>query len=203
MLDLREIKSNFRVISWLGTKELKGRLKVLSLLPPDSIGVEVGVHKGDFSAHILKLVKPKKLFLIDPWKYEPDPRYRNSLYGSQNEKEQLELDERYQQVMNRFSNEIEAGKVTILRQLSVEAAQQFDSNSLDWVYIDGNHLYEFVKQDLQLYFPKIKPGGFLCGDDYGITGWWEKGVLKAVDEFKAEHPELRFKQFGTQFFFWK
>lgn len=203
MLDLREIKSNFRVISWLGTKELKGRLKVLSLLPPDSIGVEVGVHKGDFSAHILKLVKPKKLFLIDPWKYEPDPRYRNSLYGSQNEKEQLELDERYQQVMNRFSHEIEAGKVTILRQLSVEAAQQFDSNSLDWVYIDGNHLYEFVKQDLQLYFPKIKPGGFLCGDDYGITGWWEKGVLKAVDEFKAEHPNLRFKQFGTQFFFWK
>lgn len=203
MLDLREIKSNFRVISWLGTKELKGRLKVLSLLPPASIGVEVGVHKGDFSAHILKLVKPKKLFLVDPWKYEPDPRYRNSLYGSQNDKEQLELDERYQQVMNRFSNETKAGKVTILRQLSAEAAQQFDPESLDWVYIDGNHLYEFVKQDLQLYFPKIKPGGFLCGDDYGITGWWEKGVLKAVDEFKAEHPELRFKQFGTQFFFWK
>lgn len=203
MLDLQDIKSNLKVISWLGTKELKGRLKVLSLLPPGSIGVEVGVHTGDFSAHILKLVKPAKIFLIDPWKYEPDPRYRNSLYGSKNKQEQVELDERYQQVVDRFSEDIEAGKVTILRQLSVEAAQQFDSESLDWVYIDGNHLYEFVKQDLQLYFPKIKPGGFLCGDDYGIKGWWESGVMKAVDEFKAEHRDLRFQQFGTQFMFWK
>lgn len=203
MLDLREIKSNLKVLSWLGSKELKGRLKLLSLFPPSSVGIEVGVHTGDFSSHILKLVKPAKLFLIDPWKYEPDPRYEKSLYGSRNKQQQEELDGRYNRVVKRFSPEIETGTVTILRQTSAEAAESFDSDSVDWVYIDGNHTYEFVKQDLQLYFPKIKAGGFLCGDDYGIKGWWEGGVLKAVDEFKAEHPNLRFRQYGTQFIFWK
>ncbi len=203
MLNQKEIRSNLKVLSWLGSKESKSRLKLLSLFPPSSVGVEIGVHTGDFSASILKLIKPSKLFLIDPWKYEPDDRYRNSFYGSKVQNQQQTMDARYNQVSKRFSQEIETGTVEIMRTTSVEAAQSFDSESLDWVYIDGNHTYEFVKQDLQLYFPKLKLGGLLCGDDYGIKGWWEAGVLKAVNQFKEEHPDLHFKQFATQFIFLK
>jgi hypothetical protein len=203
MLNLRQIKNNLNLLYWLNSKELKGGLKLLSLFPLSSIGVEIGVHTRGFSSNILKLIKPAKLFLIDPWKYEPYPRYRNSVYGSQNQQQQDGMDTRYNRVCNRFSKEIEAGVVTILRQSSAEAANYFDSNSVDWVYIDGNHTYEFVKQDLQLYFPKVKAGGFICGDDYGIKGWWEGGIMKAVNEFKAEHPNLHFQQFGTQFLFSK
>ena len=40
----------------------------------------------------------------------------------------------------------------------------------DWIYIDGNHTYEYVKQDLEGYRPKVKPGGYMAGDDYGTKG---------------------------------
>ncbi|MFP4121478.1 TylF/MycF/NovP-related O-methyltransferase [Coleofasciculus sp.] len=53
--------------------------------------------------------------------------------------------------------------------------------------MDGNHLYEFVKKDLETYYPKVKTGGYITGDDYGATQkWWEDGVKKAVDEFRSQ-----------------
>jgi len=58
--------------------------------------------------------------------------------------------------------------------------------SLNIIYIDGNHLYEFVKQDLELYYRTVKEGGLITGDDYGDGGWWQGGVKKAVDEFVAK-----------------
>ena len=54
------------------------------------------------------------------------------------------------------------------------------------VYIDGNHLYEFVKGDLEVYWSKVKSGGYIAGDDYGVRGWWQNGVTKAVDEFRSK-----------------
>ncbi len=48
--------------------------------------------------------------------------------------------------------------------------------------IDGNHFYEYVKQDMELYLKKVKVGGYLTGDDYTEEGWWKGGVKKAVDE---------------------
>ena len=51
------------------------------------------------------------------------------------------------------------------------------------VYIDGNHLYDFVKKDLNLCYSKVKPGGLITGDDYSEGGWSSGGVKRAVDEF--------------------
>jgi hypothetical protein len=42
-----------------------------------------------------------------------------------------------------------------------------------------------VKKDLEVFALKVKPGGLLAGDDYGVRGWWEHGVTRAVDEFVA------------------
>jgi methyltransferase family protein len=35
----------------------------------------------------------------------------------------------------------------------------------DWIYVDGDHQYEAVKKGLESYLPKVKPGGFITGDD--------------------------------------
>jgi hypothetical protein len=45
-------------------------------------------------------------------------------------------------------------------------SELFEDNSLDFVYIDANHTYEGVKEDIKYWYPKVKPGGLLLGHDY-------------------------------------
>ena len=76
----------------------------------------------------------------------------------------------------------------ILKMLSEEAVEQFDNNTFDFIYIDANHAYEYVKHDLELWYPKLKKGGIIMGDDYTINDIEMCfntlfGVKKAVDEF--------------------
>jgi hypothetical protein len=154
-------------------------------MPKHSVCAEIGVHLGDFSERILRVVQPKKLHLIDPWKYESDSTYQRSLYGGQKGGDQHTMDRRYDQVVARFQAQLDSGQVQFHRAYSSDAAGDFADGELDWVYIDGNHLYEFVKKDLELYGPKVKPGGFITGDDYDYSGWWQGGVKRAVDELVA------------------
>jgi len=48
----------------------------------------------------------------------------------------------------------------------VEAAPQIPDASLDFVYLDGDHTLRGIMFDLNLYAPKVRPGGMVCGDDY-------------------------------------
>lgn len=57
------------------------------------------------------------------------------------------------------------------------------TDSLDWSYIDGDHTYEAVLADLHAYAHKVRPGGFLAGDDYVQGGRYRGGVKHAIDEF--------------------
>jgi hypothetical protein len=176
-----------------------GRQFVLEMLPKRSVGAEIGVHLGDFSQRILDSVSPRELHLIDPWEYQGEDAYKRAWYGGGAKGGQRELDDRHSWVLRRFKHDISAGRVKVHRGYSTEILSRFPDRSLDWVYIDGNHLYDFVKQDLALSLRKVRPGGFITGDDYTEEGWWEGGVKKAVDEFadsQAVHLiELRNQQF--------
>lgn len=158
---------------------------VLDMLPRASIGAEIGVHQGDFSEAILEVVAPSRLHLIDPWKHEPSPLYQRALYGGRAEHGQDQMDERHAGVLARFDDEIRAGQVVVHRGQSADALAALPDDSLDWVYIDGNHLYEFVALDLELSLRKTRPGGLITGDDYAEGGWWQGGVKRAVDELAA------------------
>jgi Methyltransferase domain len=176
---------------------------VLDQLPKSSAGMEIGVHKGDFSALILEVVSPTVLHLVDPWKHEAADAYKDAWYGGQAADGQREMDERYEAVRARFSAAVTSGQVVLHRAPSTDVLPAMPDGSLDWVYIDGNHLYEFVKQDIELSFQKVRVGGFVTGDDYAEGGWWEGGVKRAVDEFVgapgAELREIR----GGQYIFEK
>ena len=112
-------------------------------------------------------------------------RYEDARYGGASARGQADMDDLHASVLRRFAAPIAAGIVVVQRSTSEAAAAALDDGSLDWVYIDGNHLYEFVRRDLDLYLPKVKRGGLLTGDDYGQAGWWEDGVTRAVDELVA------------------
>ena len=46
---------------------------------------------------------------------------------------------------------------------STATAQIFQDNFLDFIFIDGDHSYSSVKQDILVWLPKLKEGGTICG----------------------------------------
>jgi len=79
--------------------------------------------------------------------------------------------------------------IKTLRLTSDDAVKELDSETYDFIYIDGIHTYEQVKIDIENYLPLVKPGGIIGGHDY--IGPWA-GVRQAVDE-KFESPDKFYK----------
>lgn len=146
---------------------------VLRRMPRGGVCAEIGVQAGAFSEQILRLTRPARFYMIDPWL----PRSGGDVKST--------AEEHYQTVCARVAKEVDNGTAIILRQRSQEAVAHFADAFFDWIYIDGNHRYEVVKRDLEDYFPKVKPGGLIVCDDYHFAGNWDDGVTRAVDEFMA------------------
>lgn len=176
------------------------RLAVLGTFPRHGVGAEIGVHLGDYAARILAIARPKQLYLIDPWFHQDDEAYKESLYGGPRSSSE-EMETRHRSVQQRFSANVASGQVNVMRKPSTEAMQEIADGSLDFVYVDGNHRYEFVKQDLELSLRKVKSGGIIAGDDYTSGGWWAGGVKKAVDEFARNDGANLLWILGRQFVF--
>ena len=144
------------------------------------VGVEIGVHDGWHALDIMESLPISKLILIDPYKAYRD--YYESVGNPR--KTQKALDERMkvaQKILKKYGNSVE-----FIRKFSDEAAEHIKDNSLDFIYIDGNHQYEFVKKDIEAYYPKVKKGGIIGGDDYTHSPETESerfGVFKAANEF--------------------
>jgi len=180
-----------------------GRRFLFDILPKESVGAEIGVHLGDFSHQILVSLSPKELHLIDPWEHQTLSKYKNAWYGGGAKGGQDEMDSRFSGILKRFDRNLISGQVKIHRGYSNHILQKFPEHYFDWVYIDGNHLYEYVIEDLTLSLLKVKPGGYIAGDDYSEEGWWEGGVKKAVDEF-AMNPAVELLEIrNSQFIFRK
>ncbi len=166
---------------------------VLQMLPKGSVGAEIGVFKGDFSAKILEVANPKKLYLIDPWQLNESPKHKNARYGPKKSSVDHQ-DSLHQSILDKFSDNIASNQVVVIRKYSQDAAQDIADLSLDFVYIDGDHAYDGVKQDIESYYPKVKHGGLLIGDDYFSGGWWGRGVIDAFNEvINDQKMEIIFK----------
>lgn len=160
----------------------------------DSVGIEIGVHLGEFSKILIDTCKPKLFYAVDPWIVFEDPKYENAIYGKQFNQKQL--DQRYEFVKQKFQND---KSVKIIRDYSFNAVKLFEDCFFDWMYLDGDHSYQGVLSDLENFGQKIKPGGYIIGDDYKKGKWWKDGVIKAVDDFVADNKfdiiETKYEQF--------
>lgn len=136
-------------------------------------GVEVGVAYGGHSISILDKTNVRKLYGIDP--YLNYSEYR----GDSRNLEQEKQDDLHLMVKGRMS--FYGDRFELIRKLSNECYQLFEDASLDFVYIDGNHFEKFVKQDIENWFPKIRPGGILSGHDYNHPNF--PHVSQCVDHF--------------------
>ena len=166
---------------------------LIHLLKPrkHEVGCEVGVHTGDTTIELLTKLPGIKIYhTVDPW--ESYEKYDGTKYRKPGNKKfktwSLAL-EHFTKRTNKYKKKIKVHRMT-----SVEAVKSFDDESLDWIFIDANHEYPYIKENLQLWVTKIKIGGFVSGHDYG--GKW-RGIKKAVDEFVPKN-----KLHIAQFYVW-
>ena len=92
------------------------------------------------------------------------------------------MDKLYQKVKDKFKGK---SNVEFLRIFSDDLSKHILPNSLDWVYIDGDHTYEQVLKDLVLSYSLVKKGGYITGDDWSQ----DNDIAKAITTFSSSIPE--------------
>jgi len=155
------------------------------------VGAEIGVMDGVFSINMLEMKRDLKLFSIDPYTMF-NPYYRVDKTGAKQHgfKSQKEWDDLYEQIKIKF--ERYGNRSVLLRGTSISSSKIVEDESLDFVFIDANHLYKYVKEDILTWIKKIKTGGIISGHDYNKKDeHLILNVCKAVDEI-FDKNELNF-----------
>lgn len=116
-------------------------------------GAEIGVERGHFAAHLCQVNPGLTLYAVDPWTAYPTYREHVS---------QKQMDGFYAEAVQRLAPH----DAHLVRAFSVEAACQFAPGSLDFVYIDGNHEFLHVTQDIALWSARVRSGGIVAGHDF-------------------------------------
>jgi len=156
---------------------------------------EIGVYRGLYAQGV-KRFSPKEMYLIDPWKAPsletliPQDYVGNALdsfndavsgyYAGGFEKA---VEDAYPEVLAEFGN---MPNCKIIRKTSVEAYTDFEDGSLDVIYIDGNHRYDYFLADLERWSSKASIGGYLILNDCYVSAIGKKqhiSVLEAVSTF--------------------
>jgi hypothetical protein len=152
----------------------------------DLVGVEIGVQHGVFSMYLLESGLFKKLYSIDPYPVKIPGVFQNGEQYYCNDS-----NETYEIAVQNLSQYEES---ELIRKYSNVAVFDFKDASLDFIFIDGDHTYEGVMNDLTLWWPKLKVGGIMSGHDYwdmemdcgdNIISTFK--VKSAVDDFAKEH----------------
>jgi len=149
-------------------------------------GVEVGVQRGEFSKAVLARWPGREYHMVDAWKTWPEEEYPDPT-----NREHPEMN--FQAALG--VAKLHWSRVVIHRMTSEEAAALpiYADGSLDWVYIDANHTYKYVRQDILLWLPKVRSGGILAGHDYvdgPARGRPDIEVKRAVDELLGREYEI-------------
>ena len=165
-----------------------GIIHLVNDLPDNIIMAEVGSYAGESGLFFLKSGKIKKFYAIDPWK--------DKLEGKIDGTEEFKIRTKYvydnmEWAEKSFDVRMKPYKdiVVKLRMTLFEAWDLLPQ--LDFIYIDGDHRYDAVLNDILLAKKLVKEGGIIAGHDYHEES---PGVVRAVkevfkDSFKILYPD--------------
>ncbi len=133
--------------------------------------VEVGRYKGRSTQYLIEAIKRtgKKIHLdvVDTWQWEANPEGEEAKDGKS--------------VYEQFLSNVDTSYIRNFHKLSsIEASNKYEDGEIQFLFLDTEHYYAHVKNEIASWFPKLKRGGILSGHDYG------DGCKKAVDEFAGE-----------------
>lgn len=118
-------------------------------------GAEIGVAAGGFSEILCKNFPDAKIYSIDPWKFYPLVK---------NFKRQKQHDLLYRAAVEKLSKYPNS---EIIKKTSMDAVKDFEDGSLDFVFIDADHRFQHITNDLAEWSKKVRIGGIISGHDYG------------------------------------
>ena len=154
-------------------------------MPDNGHFVEVGTWYGRSVIYLANQFKAfgkrVRIDCVDTWDGGTDPVLKAQLAQEKGD------------LFSIFINHVKATRnqdiINPVRLLSIEAAKQYEDNSLDVVFIDADHSYKSVMEDLQAWYPKVKPGGVIAGHDFSFDpNFAHPGVTRAVLEFFQDKP---------------
>ncbi|MBP9687570.1 class I SAM-dependent methyltransferase [Candidatus Woesebacteria bacterium] len=144
-------------------------------------GVEVGVLYGDYSKMLCDTIPNLHLSCVDPWElYDdlPDTEINSGNYRLKNRRGY------------NHTKELLAGySADLIRKYSMDAVKDFKRGSVDFVYIDANHEFDYVMEDIIEWTRIVRPGGIVAGHDYTCFKYDEVGfqVSNAVNVYTHVH----------------
>jgi hypothetical protein len=150
--------------------------------------VEVGSFKGKSSSflavEIINSGKKIQLDLVDTWAGSTEHQS-----GGECEVKEVVEGTLYETFLNNMKP-VE-GHYRAVRMPSLEAAKQYEDNSIDFIMIDGEHSYEAVKADIQAWLPKMKNGGVMTGDD-AFSDLVRRAAQEELGKYGVEFPGIHF-----------
>lgn len=150
---------------------IQHRSELYKLFSKPFCAVEIGVAEGNNSEDMLRWPNLQHLYMVDRWacmtSQQGDAGFSQDWH-----------DHNYRRVLGRMQKY--SGRFTILRGDSLNMAEHIPDNSLDLVYIDGDHSLIGVRLDIAAWSPKVRWGGVMAFHDYENPAY---GVKQAVHEF--------------------
>lgn len=157
--------SRVDLVRWLRELDLK-------------VGVEVGVAYAEYAKIICEINPQMKLYGVDLYKpYRGYTDYTSKVTFADMRAHALKVMNPYA-VRNRWE---------LIEKESMEALKDFADNSLDFVYIDGNHSDPWVTQDIFGWAEKVRCGGILAGHDWIRRKNEIWNVKDAVQKYTTEN----------------
>ncbi len=160
-----DISKALEIQGWMNEFELEW---LAEHARPCSIIVEFGCHLGR-STRALADNTDGIIYAVDPWNgFYPDKNNNFYVYN---------IEDHYPNFSKNLSDYIEIGKV---KPFKCHSYHFWMKEQADLVFIDGDHRYDSVVEDIDIAWKLTKPGGIISGHDYGQLG--HPGVKEAVDE---------------------
>ena len=184
---LQQLQPEFNEIpGWFAYPDLYN--EVVDKAAFGSTFVEVGAWFGKSTNYLATKIKESKKNIhftsVDTWKGTDDEELHQNIVGAFNG------DIFYEFIDNTvLSNNY--GTFDMIKDTSHNAANQFANGSIDFIMIDAGHSYEALMEDIKIWYNKVKPGGIISGDDYGVF----HGVTQAADEYFYNQFQKGFRSF--------
>jgi hypothetical protein len=157
--------------------------------------VEIGVCKGETMVEFCQLDCVDHYIGIDPWKHYENPPDKTFQHGFLDQHfmdnwDQDYFDKQYENCQKLLSQLDK--KAALIRNFSHLAVNLVLDESVNFVFVDGSHQKEYVLKDIELWYPKLKPGGAMVFDDWHQmsaerNGTIDDGPGQAIQDFAAKN----------------